>query len=236
MKFLDFAGRNRTADDAAGYQSVGRRRDSHCRRSGYAHFLEIRPEGSCSSMTADQRNGSHREAEPPVKTEQLRPVTADNVLNGYHDHSENQKSDDTDTALLQHSEGSEIADAAEEGGHKDRLQRGVHSEFKDSERPHNAVRNGKDQAADHRCRDAVPLQHFDVIHQYLSNQQHDRRDGHCLVHVQFDCQHTLPFSLSLIPISLFRFFLSVKDYTPQLQNYAEEVKKLPPLSDNHSAG
>ena len=186
---LNLAVRNRAAHHAARNQAVGSRRDRDrgCVRN--AEVLEEGAPGTCGSVSADQRNGSHREADTRVKAEGLCTDCADQVLNDAHRRGNTEKQNDTDSALFQHAEGCHITDRAEECGHEDLLQGDVHVELHDARAAEHRMRDCEHKAADNGCRDAVATEKLNPCDQFASDEQHDDCDCERLIHIKLYCLH-----------------------------------------------
>ena len=140
-------------------------------------------------MSADQRDGTHGQAQTGVKTEDLCAEAADQVLDAAHHDRDDQELNDADAALLQLLKCSHISDGAEESSHEHALQGGIKLELQHTCASEDHVDDSEDQSADNRSRDTVTSEKCDFGNHHSSEQQHQHCYSNRLIHVQFNCLH-----------------------------------------------
>ena len=184
MKLVDSAVSDRAADHTTGDKTIG----SSCNCNGgsvlNAHFLKERSEGTSSSVSADQRDGTHSQTQSSVKAEQLCAESADKVLDAAHHDCDDEELDNADTTLLQFTEGSHVTYGAEECGHEYGLKCGVQAELHNAHGTKNYMNDSEDKTSDYRCRDAVASQKLNPSNQHTANQQHYYCECECLIHIK----------------------------------------------------
>ena len=185
---LDAGAGDGAAQHAAGHQAEGSSCDGHGSSTGNAQVLDQGTEGTSGTVTADHGDGTDAQAQTRIQTEGSGHAGAQHVLQEDQHNGDRQEDDNLDAALLQQLEAGHKANAAEEHGHEEALQGAIKADGGNSGSVQAQVNQSVHDAAHHGGGDAVVAQQGDLAHDEATQQQHDCRNGSCMVHVQIDFQ------------------------------------------------